>query len=103
MGFTNVAPTNSVTERKTPMPRRKKDYKPDETIEVDIRCPCCGMVVHHSYRAEHYSPVFGQCVFCNAKFKWSRSKTIEVIDRNRISYIVNIPKDTAKDTLTQSI
>jgi len=62
--------------------RIPKDYNPDKVITTTIECPNCNMGINHSYVAKDYTPVYGQCNFCQSLFRWSKTKCIEIIPAN---------------------
>lgn len=68
----------------------------DNKIDVEIECPNCSLVSLGQYNSEDRRPLlYGKCSFCNTRFKWTKTKTSEVIPANRKLYIINI---TTKET-----
>ena len=55
--------------------------------ETIIKCPNCKMGRQHKYEEANYSPIYGQCSFCNTLFRWSKSKTIEIIPQDKKLWI----------------
>jgi hypothetical protein len=69
--------------------RKSLKYNPDEVITTAIVCPNCKMEHPHSYIAKDYIPVYGKCSFCSCLFRWSKTKTEQVIPASQTTYVVN--------------
>lgn len=55
--------------------------------ETIIKCPNCKMGRQYKYEESRYTPIYGQCTFCNTLWRWSKSKTIEIIPQDKKLWI----------------
>ena len=61
--------------------------QPEQIYEAEIKCPNCKMIRQHTYTKQSYSPVYGECTFCKTLWRWTKTKTIEVIPADRKQYM----------------
>ena len=60
--------------------RKPTNFNPDAVITSYAECPNCQCTEQITYIAKKYAPpYFITCTFCETKFKWTKTKTVEVI------------------------
>jgi DNA-directed RNA polymerase subunit RPC12/RpoP len=60
---------------------------PTAPVEVDIKCPHCGLKIGHTYTDNTYSPVYTQCKFCQSLIVWKKTSTVVIAPAHQIKYI----------------
>lgn len=59
----------------------------DSLKECEIQCPNCELIAIGQYDTKDIAPaIYGKCSFCNTLFKWTPSKTVEVINADKRQY-----------------
>ncbi len=52
--------------------------------DITIQCPRCSILIKSAYDSTDTRPaIFGECTFCKCLFKWTKTKTIEIISAER--------------------